>query len=173
MTLIYSNLALPMKGKLLNFLPGARWTPSDIPAPDAGGKDKKVHRTYGLFTSASRKLKTAEPNHGAVHRRKSTISISSAPDPELDGRTLGQGQSSFFAKLPLEIRKSVYEYVNGEETIHLTLGTKKRFGHFICEDEGTEATAAGECGCKVLVGGREGRRLGGECASLLRVCRRV
>jgi len=173
MPLIYGNLALPMKGKLLNCLPGVRWAPSDIPAPstsnanDKGGK--KPHRTYALFTSASRKLKAAEPNHGAVHRRKSTISISSIPDPELDARTLGQGQSSYFAKLPLELRRMVYGYVYGKEMVHLTMGAKRKFGHFVCE-EGTEV---GECGCKILVGGREGRRLEGECLSLLRVCRRM
>jgi hypothetical protein len=173
MTLIYSNLAIPMKGKLLNCLPGIRWAPSDIPAPSTSNDNdksgKKPHRTYALFTSASRKLKATEPNHGVVYRRKSTISISSIPTPELDERTLVQGQSYFFAKLPLEIRRMVYEYVYGEELIHLTMGTKKKIGHFVCE-EGTEE---GECECKILVGGREGRRLGGECGSLLRVCRRM
>jgi hypothetical protein len=37
--------------------------------------------------------------------------------------------------LPLEIRKMIYEFVMGEETVHLTFGSKKRFGNFICEED--------------------------------------
>jgi hypothetical protein len=77
----------------------------------------------------------------------------------------------FFARLPLEIRKMVYEYVMGEETVHLTIGAKKRFGHFVCEGEGDVEEK--ECGCRVLVGGKEGERLDGACMSLVRVCRRM
>jgi hypothetical protein len=63
----------------------------------------------------------------------------------------------------------VYEYVMGEETIHLTMGSKKRFGHFVCEDE----AGGRECGCRVLVGGREGERLSSACVRMLRTCRRM
>ena len=82
----------------------------------------------------------------------------------------------FFAMLPIELRRQVYEYVMGEETIHLTLGTKKKFGHFICEDSvhGEDAPPQDrECSCRVLVGGRESERLSGACVRLLRVCRRM
>lgn len=75
----------------------------------------------------------------------------------------------FFAKLPLELRTMVYEYVMSEGVVHLTMGSKKRFGHFVCEEE-----AGRECGCRVLVGGgREGGRLDRGCGGLVRVCRRV
>jgi hypothetical protein len=76
----------------------------------------------------------------------------------------------FFARLPLELRKQIYEYVMGEETIHLTLGTKKKFGHFICEDE---EKAGRECTCRVLVGGRSSDRINSACLNMLRVCRRM
>jgi hypothetical protein len=62
----------------------------------------------------------------------------------------------FFARLPIEIRKMVYEFVVGEEVVHLTFGARKRFGHFICEDTFDEGGK--ECGCRVLVGGRGGEK---------------
>jgi hypothetical protein len=66
----------------------------------------------------------------------------------------------------------VYEYLMGEETVHLTIGSKKRFGHFVCEEEGRGNQK--ECGCRVLVGGgREGVRLNAGCMGVLRVCRRM
>jgi hypothetical protein len=80
-------------------------------------------------------------------------------------------------RIPIEIRQMVYEYVMGEETLHLTFGAKKRFGHFICEDSGEDAIEEGdgrECGCTVLVGGRGGgRRLDSGCVGLVRSCRRM
>ncbi|KAF2710257.1 hypothetical protein K504DRAFT_255337 [Pleomassaria siparia CBS 279.74] len=90
----------------------------------------------------------------------------------------------FFARLPLEVRREVYGYVfGGGETVHLTMGAKKRFGHFVCCDAETRGDdvvvvvggSSRECTCKVLVGGgREGRRrLASECVDILRVCRRM
>jgi hypothetical protein len=76
----------------------------------------------------------------------------------------------FFANLPIEIRKIIYEYVMGERTVHLTMGSKKRFGHFVCEEE---EVGQRECGCRVLVGGRQGERLESACVSILRTCRRM
>ncbi|KAF2029260.1 hypothetical protein EK21DRAFT_101325 [Setomelanomma holmii] len=149
-----------MKAKLFGLIPRARWVPSDIPAQDT--QKQKERKSRNPFSSSS---KPVPP----LRLRKSTISLTSEPDPELDARTQLQGQSMFFARLPLEIRKMVYEYVMGEETVHLTMGSKKRFGHFVCEDEG----AGRECGCRVLVGGREGERLDAGCVKMLRSCRRM
>jgi len=80
-----------------------------------------------------------------------------------------------FARVPIEIRKMVYEYVMGEETVHLTLGTKKRFAHFVCPvDNGEAGTQREDCECKILVGGAEhSGRLSSACVRLLRVCRRM
>jgi hypothetical protein len=104
------------------------------------------------------------------------MSLTSPPDDD-HARTHAQSQSMFFMRIPIEIRQMVYEYVMGEETLHLTFGAKKRFGHFICEDSGEDAIEEGvgrECGCTVLVGGRGGgRRLDGGCVGLLRSCRRM
>lgn len=171
---VCSSVAVPMRGKLLNCLPGVRWTPSDIPSSAAADSaaapgEKRQHRTYSLLSSASRRLKAAAPNHGPVYRRQSTISIEDVGG-EVGKRTFRQGQSMFFARLPLEVRRMVYGYVMGEETVHLTMGAKTRFGHFVCGEEGEEGM---KCRCKVLVGGRVGRRLGRECGALLRSCRRI
>lgn len=73
----------------------------------------------------------------------------------------------------------MYEYVMGEETVHLTFSAKKRFGHFICEDsrydkeEGVNKLLDRDCECRVLVGGRESGKLSGACVRLLLVCRRM
>jgi hypothetical protein len=72
----------------------------------------------------------------------------------------------FFARLPLELRTIVYEYVMGEETVHLTMDSKKRFGHFVCVEEGP-------CVCRVLVDGKEETRLDMGCAAVLRTCKRM
>lgn len=77
----------------------------------------------------------------------------------------------------------VYDYVMGEATVHLTLGAKKKFGHFVCDAtvaragsdalEVVDEVGRRECSCRVLVGGRESEKIGRECARLLRVCRRM
>lgn len=152
-----------MKAKLLTLLPGMRWIPHDIPSQDVIPKRKTKSRNP--FSS-----RNADAPHGSLRPRKSNISLTSEPDDEVDARTHAQGQSMFFAKLPLEMRKMVYEYVMGEETVHLTMGTKKRFGHFVCEDQCREEK---DCTCRVLVGGREGERLDGACVAMLGVCRRM
>lgn len=100
------------------------------------------------------------------------LSLSSEVDEELDARTHAQGQSAFFMMLPVEIRKIVYEYVVGEETVHF-LFAKKRFGHFICKRGEGEGEGDGECGCKVLVGGSRCERLDGAGLRMLVVCRRM
>ncbi|CAO2651866.1 Nn.00g001490.m01.CDS01 [Neocucurbitaria sp. VM-36] len=156
-----------MKAKFRGLLPGIRWTPHDIPSPDASTSKKSKSRNP--FS-----LRPSDPYHGELRPRKSTISLTSEPDAELDRRTHAQGQSIFFARLPIELRRMVYEYVMGEETVHLTLGTKKKFGHFICEArDGKVEGGERECGCRVLVGGRESERLSSACARMLRVCRRM
>jgi hypothetical protein len=150
-----------MKAKLFGLLPGARWVPHDIPAQD-GLKSK----SRNPFSSSKSR---ADDVHGAVRPRQSTISLTSEPDDELDRRTQAQGQSMFFMMLPLELRKTVYEYVVGEEIVHLTMGSKKRFGHFLCG----ECTEGKECACRVSVGGSVGARLDGACVKMLVVCRRM
>jgi hypothetical protein len=150
-----------MKSKLLTLLPGVRWVPSDIPSQDASRKKSRNPfsiKAHSGFSDVS------------LRQRKSTISLSSEPNDEVDARTHAQGQSMFFATLPIEIRKMVYEYVMGEVTIHVTMGSKKRFGHFVCEDGDVGQR---ECKCRVLVGGKDGERLDTACVSILRTCRRM
>lgn len=172
MTLLYGNIAPQMKGRLLNCLPGIRWVPHDIPAAENSGRDEKREKSKSRNKGRSKAQDKDE--RFPIHRRKSTISITSIPDPELDARTLAQGQSLFFSMLPIEIRKMVYELVMGEECIHLTLGARRRFGHFLCEeDDGEVEGGQVECGCRVLVGGKESRKLDRTGIRLLRVCRRM
>lgn len=149
--------------KLSALLPAMRWIPHDIEPPSSSKKEKDRPKRSILSR------KPAEPYHGALKRRKSLISLTSEVNEELDARTHMQGQSAFFAMLPIEIRKMVYEYVVGEETVHL-LFAKKRFGHFICKGEGD---GDGQCGCKVLVGGAQSGRLDGACVRMLVACRRM
>ncbi|KAL5399307.1 hypothetical protein PMIN06_007182 [Paraphaeosphaeria minitans] len=148
--------------KLSALLPAMRWIPHDIEPPSSSKKEKDRPKRSILS------WKPTEPNHGALKRRKSVVSLTSEADEELDARTHMQGQSAFFAMLPIEIRKMVYEYVVGEETVHL-LFAKKRFRHFICRGDGGD----GECGCKVLVGGSQCERLSRACVKMLVVCRRM
>lgn len=172
-----------MKGKLLNCLPGMRWDAEGEPSSTKTSKDR-IHRSR--FTLTRKSTKDALKEEGSsredarfpTHRRKSTLSLTSIVDEELDARTNNQGQSSFFAKLPLEVRQMVYEYIMGEETVHLTLGARRKFGHFLCDNEAlVEAEVGGggrvECGCRVLVGGKESRRLDPSELGLLKVCRRM
>lgn len=96
------------------------------------------------------------------------ISLTDEVDEHLDAKTNAQGQSLFFTKLPLEIRKMVYEYVVGEETVHL-LFARKSFSHFVCP----VAEEHEECDCKVLVGGAHCQRLSSACIRMLVACRRM
>ena len=88
--------------------------------------------------------------------RKSAISLTSVSDAKLLARTNYQWQSTFFAKLPLEVRRMVYGYLYESETIHLTIGEKKdrlgrrdtKFGNFICTH-----SQIGTCTCRVIVAG--------------------
>ena len=156
--------------KLSTLLPTMRWIPHDIEPPPRSSKTSKDKPKRSLL---SRKPNEPKPNHGALKRRKSVVSQTSVVDEELDARTHMQSQSAFFSKLPLEIRKMVYEYVVGQETVHL-LFAKKRFGHFVCpaENHGSDPENR-ECGCKVLVGGAQCERLSGACVRMLGVCRRM
>jgi hypothetical protein len=160
------------KGKLFGILPVMRWTPHDIPSQENPAAKPKSRNPFSLRASA--------PDAGDLAPYKSTTPLISEPDVEVDARTLAQGQSIFFAMLPIELRKTVYEYVMGNETVHLTLSAKKKkFGHFVCEDsiggweEGVEGVEGRECGCRVLAGGRESEKLGSACLGMLRVCRRM
>ncbi|ORY14384.1 hypothetical protein BCR34DRAFT_599163 [Clohesyomyces aquaticus] len=162
--------------ELLSRLPGIKWEPSDLPSTDP--PSKKPRSRFSLRPHhPSKDDPTLDSPAFPTRRRKSTLSLTSAPDPELDARTDVQGQSPFFAKLPLEIRIQIYELVlSGEgETVHLTLGGRGRghLGHFVCEDEDQMDDSMKECGCKVLVGGRDCRKLEGWIVGFLRICRRI
>lgn len=72
----------------------------------------------------------------------------------------------------------VYAYVVGEETVHLTLSTKKqRFSHFVCQEERDDVGHGHErglCGCKVLVAGKaQSKRLDRASTGILAVCWRM
>ncbi|KAI8943008.1 hypothetical protein NX059_001046 [Plenodomus lindquistii] len=169
---------MPRKSsRLLSLLPGVHWSPSDIQSPDPTTASDKPKSKVTFFVRAHpTSSSTTTPNHGTLRPRKSTLSLTSEPDVEIAARTLAQGQSDFFAKLPLELRRAVYEYVVGSEVVHLTLGAKNRFGHFICEDK-QNAEYAGrmpkECTCRVLVGGRDSQKMDAAALSMLSVCRRM
>jgi hypothetical protein len=154
------------KGKFFSLLPGMRWVPHDIPSDEPSASKPKTRNPFSLRSSA--------PDYTTLRPRKSTISLTMEPDSELDARTHAQGQSMFFGRLPIELRRMVYEYVMCEEIVHLTLSTKRKFGHFICDStEGGEEVNDRECGCRVLVGGRKGIRLGSGGERMVRVCRRM
>ncbi|KAL6708589.1 hypothetical protein ACN47E_002570 [Coniothyrium glycines] len=157
-----------MKARLLSRMPGIKWSPSDIASDEPISKPKEKPRYVFTLRSAPPHASTDAVSRPREPQR--TISITSEPDSVVDARTHAQSQSMFFARLPLELRKQVYEYVMGEATIHLTLGAKKKFRHFVCEDR---APRERECACRVLVGGRESERLNAACVRLLRVCRRM
>jgi hypothetical protein len=161
---------MTIKTRLLDMLPSVRWTPHDIASPESSSQAKP--RSRFSLRSSSLVSSSALAHHRPVKKRKSRISLTSMPDPELDARTLHQEQSLFFARLPLEIRRMVYEYVVGSETVHLTLGAKQKFGHFVCEDDDEESEGR-ECACRVLVGGKQSAKLDRACVGLIRACRRM
>ena len=149
--------------RLSSLLPSIRWVPHDIESPASSKKEIERAKRSRLSVKSASRL-----NHGALRKRKSVISLTDDVDEDLSAKTDPQGRSPFFTKLPIEIRKMVYEYVIGEETIHL-LFAKKSFSHFVCP--GTEEEE--ECDCKVLVGGAHCQRLSSACVRMLVVCRRM
>lgn len=149
--------------KLNTLLPTKRGVPHDNEPRTSGNTEKDKPRKFILGRRSS-----SEPYHGALRRKSSAISLVGDVNKELDGKTHAQHQSPFFAQLPIEIRKIVYEYVVGQETIHL-LFAKKRFGHFICPEGEDEE----ECDCKVLVGGAHVQHLSNACVRMLVICRRM
>jgi hypothetical protein len=171
-----------------------RWEPSDIRSEDPGQrsnsgarnspadtKDKPNERiTFHIRSSSSATPPNRVQDTQLLRPRKSAISLTSISDPELDARTDFQWQSTFFAKLPLEIRRMVYGYLYEGETIHLTVGEKKdrigrkeaKFGNFICTQE-----HIGQCTCRVVVAGSPLEtslpQLDGGHLALVRSCRRM
>ncbi|KAF2628373.1 hypothetical protein BU25DRAFT_34285 [Macroventuria anomochaeta] len=159
-----------MKARLRNVFSHSapRWEPSDIRSEDPGQrsnsdarhtptntKDKPNKRiTFHIKSLSSTTFATPNQNTQLLKPRKSAISLTSIPDSELDARTNFQWQSTFFAQLPLEIRRMVYGYLFEGETIHLMVGDKKdklgrketKFGNFICTQE-----HIGQCTCRVVV----------------------
>ncbi|KZM22039.1 hypothetical protein ST47_g6778 [Ascochyta rabiei] len=147
-----------------------RWEPSDIRSEDSrqrlnsdsqststNSKDTPNERiTFHIKSSPSITPPNFNSNTQLLKPRKSTISLTSIPDPELDARTNFQWQSTLFATLPLEIRRMVYGYLYEGETIHLTIGERKeklgrrgiKFGNFVCTQE-----HIGQCTCRVVIAG--------------------
>jgi hypothetical protein len=109
--------------------------------------------------------------------RKYALTLTGTHDPALDLRTKNQMQSTFFGKLPYEIRIMIYEYLGGEgETIHLIIGYKPRsYHHFVCDEDHAvlEDRSQHLCRCKVIVGGTAKRRLNTGLLSFMRACRRT
>lgn len=156
-----------MRGRLLACLPAIRWVPHDIPSE--GQQRRARSRAF-----SKKQLKPRVKNlKSPVHRRRSTLSITSTHDPELDARTSPQDQSLFFSKLPLELRRMIYELVIGEEVLHLTLASKGKFEHFLCEEGNLDFALGRGCSCRVLAGGNVGKRLGTWILGYLMICRRV
>ena len=63
-----------------------------------------------------------------------------------------QPQSSFLTKLPIEIRRTIYEHVFGHSIIHL-LDMGQRLAHLRCEEEsrdGHRHGVEGLDGCPIL-----------------------
>lgn len=171
-----------------------RWEPSDIQSEDLGQrsnsdarhralspKDKPNERiTFHIKSLSSTASPNPIQNNQLLKPRKSAISLTSIPDPELDARTDFQWQATFFAKLPLEVRRMVYGYLYEGETIHLTMGEKKdklgrkeaKFGNFICTQE-----HIGQCTCRVVIAGSPLEmslpQLEGAQLALVRSCRRM
>jgi len=143
-----------------------RWAPHDIPSSEPSSSKPKSRNPFSL--------KSSTPDHVATRPRKSFKSVNSRSkyNVEVDARAHAQQQQSlFFARLPIELRRIVYEYVMGEEVVHLTLSTKRRYGHFVCDGVEEGSGRGKQCTCRVLVGGRKGSRLDGACISLLRACK--
>jgi hypothetical protein len=159
------------KKLLFGLVPGMRWIPHDIPSLEASLKPK----SRNPFS-----LKTSAPDHGSMCPRKASVWIPEEGDAVGDGdgeRMHAQGQSMFFARLPIELRRMVYEYIVGGEIVHLTLSTKRRFGHFICDDTSLNhqdnEVERKECACRVIVGGRKSARLDCGGVAMVRCCRRM
>jgi hypothetical protein len=183
-----------MKARLHSLFSSAtpRWEPSDIRSEDPTQRSNSDTRnsipksnpneriTFHIKSSSSTSPPNPAQNSQLIRPRKSAISLTSIPDPELDARTNFQWQSTFFAKLPLEIRRMVYGYLFEGETIHLIVGEKKdkfgrkeaRFRNFICTQE-----HIGQCACRVVVAGSPLEtslpHLDAGHLSLIRSCRRM
>ncbi|KAF2650733.1 hypothetical protein K491DRAFT_608311 [Lophiostoma macrostomum CBS 122681] len=174
-----------MRAKLLNCLPSMRWIPHDIPESSSSSPStSNPHSTHRIrftrkppLSSTSTKEEARRAARFPPHHRKSTLSLTSIQDADssaVRAKTAPQLQSAFFGALPLEIRRLVYEYVVGEgEVVHLTLGVKRRYGHFLCDADQIGGRVGIDCGCRVLVGGRESRRLEQSALAMVRVCRRM
>jgi len=161
-----------MKARLRSVFSHAtpRWEPSDIRSEDPSQQsnsdarhtsstnpnDKPNERITFHIKAGPSTTPPIPKNNQLLKPRKSAISLTSVPDPELDARTNYQWQSTFFAKLPLEVRRMVYGYLYESETTHLTMGEKKdrlgrretKFGNFICTQ-----SQIGTCTCRVVVAG--------------------
>lgn len=179
--------------KLANLIPTTRWVPHDIEQDpgthSSSGKRPKdssnIRRDHSQSQSQSqpasskvrqflsRPTRPSKPSYGPfLRRRTSTLSIIGDANDEIASRTYAQGQSLFFAALPAELRRMVYELVVGQETLHLVFA-KRKFGHFVCEGTEKEGGEEYDCGCKILVGGAKGARVAGRCLGMMAVCRRM
>lgn len=181
-------MTLMSRNGLLNLIPDMRWVPHDIHNGEGSEKAHrslwtrhlpgkgKAHRSKGLTAQSSNVTRADTNGFQMGRRRNSALTLTGANDPALDARTNNQMESTFFGKLPYELRIMIYEYMFGEgETIHLILGTKRKsYQHFICEEGHAEDDRPrNECSCKVLVGGRETTKLNPGLFNFIKACRRT
>lgn len=123
---------------------------------------------YGQHSRNRRYRRRARPIQYPVmpypRRRRLTISCEDAAPKEwqVDQRTLDQTPSPFFQKLPLEIRRMIYQKALGDEVVHLW--------HF---KEGIHSHNAPKRGCNCcarLAQGEPNFKFG---LGLLRACRKM
>jgi hypothetical protein len=163
---------LPLRTKLLTLLPGAKWLPNDLAAPDTESESSRLfsRRRIALHRGdTDKKKKEAKRNNAPSYHRKHNLSGINLPNETAPTPTHAQTQSLFFAKLPRELRDMVYAFVVGDApVVHLTLGAKKqRFAHFLCCEEMEQGQGKRQCGCSVLnLEGLDGGVLG-----MMRGCR--
>ncbi|KAA8621844.1 hypothetical protein PtrV1_06345 [Pyrenophora tritici-repentis] len=113
------------KTLLLGRLPGMRWAPHDIPSSEPSSSKPKSRNPFSLKSST---LDNVTPR---PRKSSKPISFRSKPNVQMDAHTHAQQQSLFFALLPIELRRIVYDYVMGEEVVHMTLSTKRSYSEAI------------------------------------------
>ncbi|KAF7912061.1 hypothetical protein BELL_0299g00090 [Botrytis elliptica] len=103
----------------------------------------------------------------------------------VERKFFGQGGSTFFGMLPLEVRMEIYKWVLGGKVLHI-IRRKDKLSHVVCKcdrkdsDVGTReedaCIVAGCRGVKILGGSGVHERIGersGSLIQLLQVCRRI
>ncbi|CBX98650.1 predicted protein [Plenodomus lingam JN3] len=123
-------MASRKRSRFLSLLPGVHWTPTDIsprstnqprsPSQLTKTNQKQTSRVscfvraHDATTDAS-SSSTSKPTHHTPRPRKPTLRLPSKPTARAPTPTHAQAQSPLFAKLPLELRRMVYEGRAGKE----------------------------------------------------------